>query len=162
MPTLRAEAVLPLPRDRVFPFFAEAENLERITPDSLRFEILTPPPIRMVEGALIDYRIRIGGIPQRWRTRISLWEPPLRFADEQIKGPYRRWFHTHTFEEVDGGTRMIDVVEYALPFGPLGRLGHPLIRRQLRKIFTHRNGSIGEHLPIPPGKSIVRWPVEFS
>jgi len=162
MPSLRTEAVLPLPRDEVFAFFAEAGNLERITPDSLRFEILTPSPIRMGEGVLIDYRIRIGGVPQKWRTRISLWDPPFRFADEQLKGPYRRWFHTHSFEEEENGTRMTDHVDYELPFGALGRLGHPLIRRQLRKIFTHRNATIGEFLPIPDGTGIIRGPVVFS
>lgn len=162
MPTLQTEAIIPLPREEVFSFFAKAENLERITPDSLRFEILTPSPVRMEEGTLIDYRIRIGGVPQRWRTRISLWEPPFRFADEQLKGPYRRWFHTHTFEEVEEGTRMADRVEYELPFGVFGRMGHPLIRRQLRKIFTHRNATIGDHVPIPAGKGVARGPVVFS
>jgi len=151
-----------MPREEVFPFFAAAENLEKITPDSLHFEIITPQPIEMKEGALIDYRLKIGGIPQRWRTKISLWEPPFRFADEQLKGPYRRWFHTHTFEECSEGTRMIDHVDYILPFGPLGQLGHPLIRMQLKKIFTHRNAMIGEHLKIPKESGIVLGPVEFG
>lgn len=162
MPKLRTEAVLPLPVDEVFPFFAKAENLERITPGSLRFEILTPLPIDMGEGALIDYRLRIAGIPQRWRTRISLWEPPYRFADEQVKGPYRRWFHVHEFSECPEGTRMTDEVDYELPFGVLGRLAHPLIRFQLRRIFTYRNESIGEHLALPTGTGVIRSPVVFE
>lgn len=161
MPTLLAEAVIPLPREEVFPFFAEAGNLEKITPGSLRFEILTPQPLSMEAGTLIDYRLRIAGIPQRWRTRISIWDPPVRFADEQLRGPYRRWFHTHTFEECEVGTRMGDRVEYELPFGRPGRLVHPLIRRQLRSIFTYRNASIGRHLDLPEGRGVVVGPVRF-
>lgn len=162
MPVLSTEAVLPLPREEVFPFFAKAENLERITPDSLRFRIVSPLPIRMEEGALIDYRLKVGGLPQRWRTRISLWDPPNRFADEQIKGPYKKWFHTHTFEECEEGTRMIDRVEYELPFQPFGNWVHPLIRRQLRAIFTYRNAHIGEYFSIPGGKGVVRGPVKIE
>lgn len=162
MPTLKTEAVLPLPREEVFPFFAEAENLEKITPASLRFEILTPRPITMAEGLLIDYRLRIAGIPQRWRTRISRWEPPYRFTDEQLKGPYRKWEHTHTFHECEEGTRMVDEVNYELPFGPLGNLAHPLIRMQLRKIFNHRNQVIGEFFTLPDSKGIIRMPVLFE
>jgi len=161
MPKLRTEAIIPLPREEVFPFFAEAENLEKITPASLRFEILTPQPIQMAEGLLIDYRLRIGGLPQRWRTRISLWDPPFRFADEQLKGPYRKWFHTHTFYDSDEGTRMVDEVDYELPLAPLGNVAHPLIRMQLKKIFSHRNRVIGDFLPLPPSKGIIRGPIEF-
>lgn len=162
MPSLLTEAVIPLPRDEVFPFFAEAGNLERITPDSLKFEILTPSPILMAEGTLIDYKIRIAGVPQRWRTRISIWEPPVRFADEQLKGPYKKWFHTHSFEECAEGTRMTDRVDYELPFGMLGKMIHPLIRRQLRTIFTYRNTTIGDLFSLPKGEGLVRGPVRFE
>ncbi len=162
MPTLESEAVIPLPRDAVFPFFAKAENLEKITPSSLRFEILTPLPIEMEEGLQIDYRLRIAGIPQRWRSLISQWDPPLCFVDEQLKGPYRKWVHTHTFRECEQGTRMTDRVEYELPLLPLGNLAHPLIRFQLRKIFTHRNTVIGDFLPLPPSAGIICGPIRFS
>lgn len=161
MPSLRTETVIPLTPEALFPFFADAANLEKITPRSLSFQILTPQPIEMVEGTLIDYRIRISGIPQHWRTRIALWNPPHAFADEQIKGPYRKWFHTHTFEACEQGTRMIDHVEYELPFGPLGNLAHPLIRIQLRKIFTHRGKVIGDYLDLPPGRGIITSPIAF-
>lgn len=162
MPFLETEAIIPLPREEVFPFFAEAQNLERITPKSLRFEIVTPLPIQMEEGLCIDYRIKIGGIPQRWRTLISKWDPPFQFTDEQLKGPYKKWVHTHTFRECDGGTQMTDRVEYELPFAPIGNLAHPLIRRKLRKIFTHRNAVIGDIFDIPPQSGIIRGPIVFG
>ncbi|MBC2601306.1 SRPBCC family protein [Puniceicoccus vermicola] len=162
MPFLQTEAIIPLPREEVFPFFALAENLEKITPDSLKFEILTPLPIEMEEGVLIDYRLRIGGIPQSWQTLISRWDPPFQFVDEQMKGPYRKWVHTHTFRECDAGTEMTDRVEYELPFGPLGKIAHPIIRRQLRKIFTHRNAVIGDFFTIPKSSGIVRGPIVFG
>jgi len=162
MPFLKTEAIIPLSREEVFPFFSKAENLERITPDSLKFEILTPPPIEMEEGLLIDYRIKIGGLPQKWRTEISKWDPPFRFVDKQLKGPYRKWVHTHTFRECPEGTQMIDEVEYELPLAPLGNVVHPLIRMQLKKIFSHRNTVISEFFTLPDGKGIIRGPVEFS
>jgi len=162
VPFLRSEAIIPLPRDEVFPFFAEAENLERITPGSLRFEITSPLPIRMAEGTLIDYRLRIAGIPQRWRSRIQLWDPPSRFSDEQVRGPYKKWLHTHAFEECAEGTRMIDTVEYELPFGFFGRMRNPIIRRQIRSIFSYRNQKIGDCFLLPKGKCVVQGPIEIS
>jgi ligand-binding SRPBCC domain-containing protein len=136
---LEREVSLPVPREQVFPFFADARNLERLTPPALRFQILTPGTIEMRAGAIIDYRLRLSGLPFRWRTVIETWEPPVRFVDVQQKGPYSVWRHTHTFEATPEGTRMRDRVEYALPFGPLGALAHRLfVARQLEQVFTFR------------------------
>jgi len=133
---LTAELWLPRTLASVFPFFADAGNLEAITPPWVNFRILTPRPIEMRAGALIDYRIRVRGVPVRWRTRISAWDPPHRFVDEQLRGPYALWEHEHTFVEVDGGTVCRDRVRYR---SPLGFILHPLvIDRDVRRIFEHR------------------------
>lgn len=145
---LRAVTILDRPRASVFPFFAAAENLEQITPPALRFQIVTALPIEMRTGTLIDYRLRLNGLPFRWRTVISEWDPPHAFTDTQLKGPYHTWIHRHVFEEMeDGRTRMTDEVRYRLPFWPLGEAALPIVRRQVREIFTHRNRVIRELLP---------------
>jgi len=142
---LERSLFIPRPREEVFTFFADARNLERITPAFLGFRILTPDPIEMKPGALIDYQLRLHGIPVTWRTRIAEFTPPSSFVDIQLSGPYRRWHHRHDFEDVSGGTRMRDRVEYELPFGPLGALVRYLfVRRSLDKIFDHRNATIAE------------------
>ena len=135
---LERSLVVPRGIDEVFPFFADAANLERLTPPFLGFTILTPTPIEMRPGTLIDYRIKLNGIPMKWRTLIESFEPPYRFVDTQLAGPYKRWHHTHTFREVPGGTELGDRVEYTLPFGPLGRIAHVLVKRQLKTIFDYR------------------------
>jgi ligand-binding SRPBCC domain-containing protein len=134
--TLETELWLPRPREEVFAFFADAVNLELITPPWLRFQILSPLPIAMRQGALIDYRLRLRGVPLGWQTQISVWEPPLRFVDAQLRGPYRRWVHEHLFEESDGGTLCRDRVEYAVPGGWL--VERLLVRPDLDRIFAYR------------------------
>ncbi len=131
------------PLEAVFAFFADAANLEAITPRFLRFRILTPTPVELRPGARIDYALSLFGLPLRWRTRISEWEPGTRFVDEQEAGPYAVWRHTHEFEARGEATLVRDVVEYALPLGPLGSLVHALlVERTLRRIFDFRRDAI--------------------
>ena len=135
--------------DVVFEFFSKPENLEMITPKSLSFNILTPTPIKMEKGSLIDYTISLFGIPIHWRTLISDYEPPFRFVDQQIKGPYTFWHHTHTFQQVDGGVQIIDKVKYSLPMGWLGTLAHSVwVRKDLEKIFEHRKTVVQNYFEI--------------
>ena len=137
------ELWLPVPRENIFPFFADARNLEVITPPWLNFKILTPGEIPMRVGALIDYQIRIHGFPVCWRTRIADWNPPVSFVDEQLRGPYRLWHHTHTFVEKDGGTLCKDRVEYAVLGGAL--VNKFFVRRDVEKIFTYRAAALKKY-----------------
>ncbi|MDO8188100.1 SRPBCC family protein [Conexibacter sp. JD483] len=150
---LTREQTLPGSPDTVFPFFAAARNLEAITPPWLGFQVTTPEPIAMAPGTLIDYRLRLHGLPLRWRTRIAAWEPGERFVDEQLSGPYALWHHTHEFTPAPaapGGeprTAMRDTVRYALPLGPLGELAHRiLVRRDLDRIFDFRAATVARLL----------------
>ena len=135
---------LPRPRDEVFAFFANAGNLERITPAFLAFRILTPLPLDMHAGTLIDYRVGLRGVPMKWQSKITTWEPPARFADVQVRGPYHEWTHTHVFDERDGGTLVIDRVQYSLR-GP-GFIGHAinrlLVAPDLTRIFSFRHEAL--------------------
>ena len=140
---LTRETVLNKPAEEVFSFFADAANLELITPPELEFRIITPLPIKMGKGTLIDYRIRLNGIPFNWKTEITEWEPPYRFVDTQLKGPYRVWIHEHTFTASGIGTIMRDVVSYLPP----GRIFEPVIsslfvRKKLERIFDYRQEKI--------------------
>ena len=132
----QSELWLPLLPEELFPFFADATNLDAITPPWLSFRIVTPPPIVIREGTLIDYRLRVHGLPLRWRTRINAWQPPHRFVDEQLRGPYRQWIHEHTFEPHDGGTLARDYVRYAVPFDWLTHRW--FVRPDIEKIFQFR------------------------
>lgn len=142
----------------VFPFFADAGNLARITPPELGFRIVTPLPLHMGEGTEIEYRLRLFGVPFGWRTRIAEWDPPHGFADVQLEGPYALWHHTHIFEGVrsgpgpdggadHGGTLMTDRVRFRLPLGRLGAPALPLVKLQLRRIFGYRGEAIRRLLP---------------
>jgi ligand-binding SRPBCC domain-containing protein len=126
--------------DRVFHFFAQAENLQRLTPPFLNFRIMTPLPIAIEQGTTIDYRLSLRGVPITWRSEITAWDPPRRFVDEQRKGPYRMWKHTHTFEASDGGTLVRDRVEYATWGGSI--VNRLFVAPELRRIFEYRRSML--------------------
>jgi ligand-binding SRPBCC domain-containing protein len=144
---LESRMTLPLPRERVFEFFADPANLGRITPPAMRFRMLAGQNVTMAAGVQIDYRIRVFGLPLKWRSQIARWDPPHAFVDVQLKGPYKSWAHTHLFHEHGAGaqsesTEIEDRVEYELPLGPLGGLVRPLVARQLEEIFEFRCAAI--------------------
>jgi ligand-binding SRPBCC domain-containing protein len=147
----KTELWLPLPPEGLFPFFADAANLETITPPWLNFKILTPTPVPMRAGALIDYKLRVHGLPVRWRARINLWQPPHRFVDEQLRGPYRQWFHEHTFDPRDGGTLCRDVVTYSVLFDAV--LHRWFVRPDIEKIFKFRSAALQKHFSKSGGDS---------
>lgn len=141
--TFEARQWVPTPLDETFAFFADAANLEALTPPLLRFRIRTPLPIVMREGALIEYDLTLHRLPVRWRTRIDVWQRGVRFVDTQLSGPYARWVHLHTFAPQAGGTLLGDRVEYALPLDPLSRPAHPLyVRPTIKRIFAFRRAEI--------------------
>lgn len=139
---------LELPIERAFEFFSRARNLTAITPPWMGFEVVTPGPIEMRPGALIDYRLKLHGVPVRWRTRIAVWEPPVRFIDVQIRGPYALWEHTHTFEPCgEHAVRIDDRVRYAMPLGMIGRAAHAaFVKRDLDRVFAYRERAVAERL----------------
>jgi ligand-binding SRPBCC domain-containing protein len=151
--TLHTSMSLPLARDHVFAFFAEATNLQRITPPELGFAMGTSPPIHLREGTRIAYRLHLFGVPFSWLSQIQRWHPPEECVDVQLRGPYTPWVHTHRCREEHGATLIEDHVEYALPYWPLGELAYPLVRLQLARIFRYRQQAIRTALltgPYPP------------
>jgi len=140
--TISREVWLPKPRDEVFEFFSDARNLQVLTPKWLDFKVVTEGEIELKPGALIDYKLRVRFLPIRWTTEIVAFDPPHSFIDNQAKGPYKRWYHTHTFEEEDGGTLCRDHVEYAVPGGALA---HWLfVKRDVKRIFDYRREKLVE------------------
>jgi ligand-binding SRPBCC domain-containing protein len=139
--------LVPLSVEEAFAFFADAYNLEALTPPWLRFRILTPRPIPMEKGATIEYVLTTHRLPVRWRTEIVDWRPGRRFVDRQVEGPFRLWEHTHTFEGRDDGTLIRDTVLYRMPYGPLGTIAHRLVvARDLGRIFDYRRDAVDELL----------------
>jgi ligand-binding SRPBCC domain-containing protein len=143
---------LPLPRDQVFAFFAEATNLQRMTPPELGFQMVTPQPIHLREGTYIEYRLHLFGVPFSWQSQIQRWNPPEEFVDVQRRGPYKLWVHTHRFREEHGVTIIEDEVQYALPYWPFGELVYPLVCLQLHRIFRYRQQAIRKSLLTESGQ----------
>ncbi len=153
---LEREQRLEHPLDEVFEFFAAARNLERLTPPWLRFEVLTPEPVDMRVGTLIDYRLRVHGVPLRWTSRIDEWEPGRGFIDRQLRGPYGFWYHRHSFAADGIATIVRDRVDYGLPFGRLGELAHQvLVRRDLERIFDYRRQAVLKALGTGPARQAI-------
>ncbi len=147
---LEREQVVPREPGEVWEFFSDAHNLGEITPPYLRFEVLTPRPIAMGEGALIEYRLRLHGFPLSWLTRIDEWEPPDRFVDRQLRGPFQLWHHTHTFAPHPDGTLVRDRVRYRIGLGLLGALARPLVRHDLEGILSFRHDAVARRLRSQP------------
>lgn len=166
---LEQTQIIPRSMDEVFGFFSDAGNLEALTPTWLNFKILTPRPIEMKAGTLIQYQISLFGIPMRWKTLIEEFTPRVRFIDRQLSGPYKIWLHTHEFSETPDGVRMVDRVEYAIPLGPLGHFAHWLfVKRMLNSIFDFRRQQVerlfpdGQKSPGQNGQDIPKKPSEPS
>jgi len=160
--TLTRRQIVKKPLHEVFPFFSKPENLQLLNPKNLGFHILSPSPITMREGAIIDYVITIAGFPVRWTTMITCYEPPYRFVDLQLKGPYSYWHHTHTFSETDDGTIITDEVMYSMPLGAIGRIVHGLyVEQQLNTIFDRRSSMIEtiftDHIPFGTQQDITSF-----
>ncbi len=139
---------LPSPINEVFAFFSDARNLEELTPASLHFHILTPAPIHIQQGTEIDYRLNIHGVPIRWRSKITVWDPPHRFVDEQLRGPYRQCIHEHRFAVHEGGTTCEDTVKYAPIGGAL--INKFFVANEVRQIFAYRTQRLKTLFPHPP------------
>jgi ligand-binding SRPBCC domain-containing protein len=148
MHSLTHSITVPFDIDETFSFFNRPENLSKVTPKSLHFYMMTPPPITMQVGAVFDYSIRLGVIPLHWRSLITEYRPPFEFVDIQLKGPYKFWHHRHSFESVDGGTKVTDTVHYDLGFGVFGKvINYLVVRHQLASIFSFRD-SISENISL--------------
>jgi ligand-binding SRPBCC domain-containing protein len=145
--SFRTQVVLPRKRDEIFGFFADARNLELLTPPWLKFHVLTPPSINMHSGTLIDYKLCVHGLPLKWRSEITAWDPPVRFVDEQRHGPYRKWIHEHRFEETDEGTLCTDFVRYSVFGGAV--VNRLCLRRDVEKIFAFRTGQLRQLFGAP-------------
>jgi ligand-binding SRPBCC domain-containing protein len=140
-----AEQFVPRPLEEVFYFFSQAKNLEKISPPFLKFQVKNQSTASIQEGTVIDYRLKVRGIPARWRSKISNWNPPYEFSDLQELGPYKHWFHTHSFEAVSGGTLIRDLVRYKLPISPLGDwVAQKFVKSEIHKIFQYRQKVIRE------------------
>jgi ligand-binding SRPBCC domain-containing protein len=142
---LQSELRVDRPLGEVFAFFSDPQNLARLTPPDVGFALVPPLPGPLGEGTVINYRIRLAGLPLRWQSLISQWDPPNRFADEQTRGPYARWLHVHRFDADGSGTWVRDDVFYRLPFAPLGEVAHPFVRRKLESIFAYRRDALARH-----------------
>jgi ligand-binding SRPBCC domain-containing protein len=149
---LEAAVFLPKGREEVFSFFADPHQLEKITPPWLRFKVLSANSIPIKQGQLIEYRLRLHGLPLRWQSRIEVWEPPVRFVDVQTRGPYLHWRHEHLFEEAPGGVLCRDVVDYAVPGGRV--VERFIVRRDLRRIFEYRQRTLKRHFAGPPERHL--------
>ncbi len=143
------EQMIPCSVDEVFQFFADAGNLEILTPPWLSFEILTPGRIEMHAGTIIQYALKVHQIPVHWTTAISEWNPPHEFVDVQLRGPYILWHHRHKFQSLGNETRMIDEIHYRLPLGCIGRATHWLfVERDLCQIFDYRARIVGQQFRV--------------
>lgn len=152
---IRTSMHLPKKTEDVFSFFCDAVNLQRITPAELDFCILTPLPIDIGLGTIVDYQLRLFRIPFKWQSEITIWNPPHQFVDVQVHGPYKLWEHTHLFFEDDDGTVIEDDVVYRLPFWPFGEIAYPLIHTQLKRIFGYRQQTIRQLLLGSPTEGAV-------